>query len=619
MSLTSAQQQAITARGNVLLVAGAGAGKTSTLVARCLHCLLEEQRPASLDELLLVTFTEAAAADMRRKIRAEFERRLRDLDRSQPAAARVEKQLTEQLALFDAAHIGTLHSFCLQLVRQHFYELELDPQLAVLPEEEERLLANETLEKILRDHYASDSPDSKAVQLLIQTQGRGWDLPIRTLILKLHHYSQTLRDPQAWFAAQTAMFESPEPVQWAEWLVAGVRDWRDRWLPALQSLSTDNTKAAECASALAKLPAQPSRPECAAALACAFAADQEWPRGKKTIWRKPLDDFFDEAAFLHSLVRTDRPSDPLAEDWSWVRSQMLVLLRLAREFTARFTDAKRELGMVDFHDLEQYALRVLAVPDVARQWREKLRFVFVDEYQDINDAQDAILKALSGEGPKANRFLVGDVKQSIYRFRLANPHIFQNYVATWSAGDGRIIPLADNFRSRESIIRFINSVFAVLMRREIGGDGYNADAQLRFGDAANRRVLSLAHDPSPRVEFHLRLRGSADDVAPEDGADNTAWAEITNLEDTDKEARLVALRLRELKESCHAIWDEATKAMRPVEWRDVAILLRSPSRKAESYAKEFSRLGIPLLVARGGFYESMEITDLLSLLQVLDN
>src|SRR5581483_11743057 len=143
------------------------------------------------------------------------------------------------------------------------------------------LLANETLEKILRDHYASDSPDSKAVQLLIQTQGRGWDLPIRTLILKLHHYSQTLRDPQAWFAAQTAMFESPEPVQWAEWLVAGVRDWRDRWLPALQSLSTDNTKAAECASALAKLPAQPSRPECAAALACAFAADQEWPRGRR--------------------------------------------------------------------------------------------------------------------------------------------------------------------------------------------------------------------------------------------------------------------------------------------------------------------------------------------------
>src|SRR5581483_9587370 len=145
--------------------------------------------------------------------------------------------------------------------------------------------------------------------------------------------------------------------------------------------------------------------------------------------------------------------------WNWVRSQMTTLLELAREFTVAYSDAKRELGVVDFHDLEQHALALLwdrqtkQPSAVARQWREKLRFVFVDEYQDINEAQDAILKALSRDGAAANRFLVGDVKQSIYRFRLADPRIFQDYVQAWgSGGAGQAIPLVDNFRSREAVL-----------------------------------------------------------------------------------------------------------------------------------------------------------------------
>jgi ATP-dependent helicase/nuclease subunit A len=171
---------------------------------------------------------------------------------------------------------------------------------------------------------------------------------------------------------------------------------------------------------------------------------------------------------------TPAPLDPLAEDWQWVRSQMTTLLQLAREFTAAFTEAKRELGAVDFHDLEQYALRLLwdtkanQPTRVARQWRQKLRFLFVDEYQDINAAQDKIIEALSREGAQANRFLVGDVKQSIYRFRLAEPKIFQGYAETWRNGHGQAIPLVENFRSRESILNFINSLFGLVMQPEAG-------------------------------------------------------------------------------------------------------------------------------------------------------
>src|SRR5882724_7036805 len=490
VSLTSAQQTAVAARGNVLVVAGAGTGKTSTLVERCLSCLFDDKPPASLDEILMVTFTEAAAADMRRRIRVRLEEKL--------TGHSDVLRWSEQLALFDTAHIGTLHSFCLKLVRQHFYELELDPQLTVLAEEEAKLLADETLKSILQAHYAGKTGAAEAVQQLIQAQGRGWDQPIRTLVLRLHQYTQTLRDPAGWFALQSAMFESTEATQWRNWLAEGLRDWRNRWLPVLGGENLENKKAAECAAILKELPDNPSREQCANALEQVRAASLEWPRGKKTDWQKPLVVFFEETAFLASLARASSRGDPLTEDWNWVRVEMITLLDLAREFSASFTHAKRELGVVDFHDLEQHALQVLwdrtsnQPTAIARQWRNKLRFVFVDEYQDINDAQDAILKALSREGAAANRFLVGDVKQSIYRFRLADPHIFQNYNDAWRGPEGQAIPLLDNFRSRESILKFVNSFFGTLMQREVGGVTYGEDASLRFGDPENRTALSLA-------------------------------------------------------------------------------------------------------------------------------
>ena len=162
-------------------------------------------------------------------------------------------------------------------------------------------------------------------------------------------------------------------------------------------------------------------------LAKILAEDGNWPKGKKTAFRAPLARFFDEAEFLQALSVTQGATDPLSEDWDWIRLPMATLLRLALEFGESFAAAKRELGAVDFHDLEQHALRLLwdtksnQPTRIARHWRKQFRFVFVDEYQDINAAQDKIIEALSRDQPHANRFLVGDVKQSIYRFRLADP------------------------------------------------------------------------------------------------------------------------------------------------------------------------------------------------------
>jgi ATP-dependent helicase/nuclease subunit A len=692
MSLTSTQTQAISARGNVLLVAGAGTGKTHTLVERVFD-LLEETPPTTLDEMLLVTFTEAAAAEMRERIAKRFKQeldeelqKLRQQAESAPDEAERRRlrhaesetlmRWQESTAQLEMAHIGTLHSICLQLVRQHFYELELDPQLSVLAEEEARLLAAETLEAVLQAHYAGRGEMAEAVQQLIQSQGRGSDEPIRRLVLRLHHYTQTWPDPDGWFRQQLNLFASPEATTWQEWLLSAMTEWRAFWLPLLEQPQA-NEVGHSCAAALQALPETPSRAEAADVLQKVVANKKDCPHGKKADWLKPLREFFSEAEFLLSLARVmqadgekvgravpsaprdaervrevrsssktrgavwpARPTadgapeqqslfhnpaaDPLAQDWDWVRTQMSTLLRLAQEFNVEFSKAKRELGVVDFHDLEQHALRLLwdtkagKPTPIALQWRQKLRFVFVDEYQDINAAQDKIIEALSREGAQANRFLVGDVKQSIYRFRLANPAIFQEYVRTWGQGAGQVIPLTENFRSRESILDFVNSLFGVLMRPEIGGVLYDEQARLRFGAATERRALSAGAGAGPAVELHLRLKGAthADDS---DEESNEELAQFNELEEADKEARLVALRLRELKACQHPIWDERTKRFRPVDWSDMAVLLRSPSNKAESYAKEFSRLKVPLLVERGGFYQSQEIADLLSLLQTLDN
>jgi ATP-dependent helicase/nuclease subunit A len=659
-SLTPSQRRAVAARGNVLVMAGAGTGKTRTLVERCLDCLCREC--VSLDEILVVTFTEAAATEMKQRLRTALEAALA----SRPST--LDQHLAEQLALFDTAPIGTLHSFCLRLVREHFYELGLDPQLAVLDPGEARLLAEETLDEQFQSHYAGQTDLSIAGQNLIQIYGNGDERPIRAMLLRLYHYAQTRPDADRWLTEQIARFASPEPVEWREWLNQAILDWHAEWLPVLENLKNQNEKAVELLEILepkgsagvapdlsahksVRRDAKRDRPEARATEFCdetaakvleqIISADDNWPAKRKTALRKPLEDFFADAAFLHSLMPTGSGREPLAEDWDWVRGHMTALLQLAQEFGQKFAERKRADGVLDFHDLEQFALKLLWVSTVgkptaiAERWRQKIRFVFVDEYQDINAAQDQIIQALSrdpfgvppsggpdGAPPKGgtpntgNRFLVGDVKQSIYRFRLADPKIFRDYANQWRGKNGQVIPLTENFRSRESLLGFVNSVFERLMREDVGGVGYDAEARLQFGAPEHRAVLSLAQDVSPHAELLLRFKGNHDDGRADGDSGDSDLAE---LEETEKEARLVAYRLRKLVKEGHQIWNEANSAERAVEWRDMAVLLRAPANKAEAYAKEFERAGVPLVVERGGFYDSTEIADLLSLLKLLDN
>ncbi len=601
-ALTPSQRQAVSARGNVLVMAGAGTGKTKTLVARCLDCL--ERDEASLDELLIVTFTEAAAAELRQRLRLELEKK--------SAAAPDEEHWPRQLALFDVAHIGTLHSFCLRLVREHFHELGLDPQVAMLDEGEARQLAIETLDEQFKEHYAGEDPFSLAVQDLVRTHGGGRDDKIRALVTRLHHYSQTRPDAVGWLADQLQTFQTAQSSDWLEWFHAGVADWRADWLPVLENLKNGNSKAAGIYDALARWEKKPARSFIAEVLEQILSLEKtnNLAKGKRIASPKVLKNLFEEAAFLHSLASVKNGVDPLVEDWNWVRGHMETLLKLAQEFEKKFAARKRNDGVLDFHDLEQFALRLLWVfsknspTPIAELWRAKLRFIFVDEYQDINVAQDCIITALSRAGGEANRFLVGDVKQSIYRFRLADPAIFREYAHYWNETRGKVIPLSENFRSQKGILDFVNSVFGLIMREDIGGVAYDDQAQLRSG-------LPAGPTDGPRVELLLRRKTKPGEVS-EDAPD-----ELAEIEESALEARLVASEVKRLVTSGHQIREQ--DKLRPATYGDFAVLLRSPKNKSDVYAREFERAGVPLTVARGGFFQSAEILDLLSLLRLLDN
>jgi ATP-dependent helicase/nuclease subunit A len=601
MIITGNQRSAIEASGNVLVMAGAGSGKTSTLVERCLYHVLHPKEPVSVVEMLIVTFTEAAAAEVRRRIVERLESARSEADGG--VAARLEREI----ALIESAHISTLHSFCLQLVREHFQELGLDPSMLVFRDEQAAMFKQTALDRVMGRHFEFATKDAERVLELIETYVSGDDDRIRRLIVKLHNYTQTLAHPGNWFAEQIISLQKPEPRLWREWLSEALASWCDRWAPELKRLAGNSFAAQFCSRVAAVRGAAPAQffslfEEIAAAI-------DPTPRGLGP-HREAIDEFFEEAAFLKSLL-ADGGSDPLAEDWEWTRSQMETLLRLTQEFSSEYARLKRDHASLDFHDLEQFALDLLLGKEragptkVAFDCRRKFQLVFVDEYQDINAAQDAILQAVAREGNQANRFLVGDVKQSIYRFRLAAPRIFQDYSAAWrqQSAAGRVIPLSENFRSPAPLLDFVNAVFGTLMRPELGGVEYDADSHLKAGESDRPRPTQ------PCVELHLHL--TQKQAAEEEDEENAT--------ETELEARLVARRLRDLHDSGHLVWDRTDKELRPAGWSDMVVLLRSPRGRAEIYLKEFAKAGVPLQAERGGLYDSSDVSDLLCLLQLLDN
>ncbi|MBX3745644.1 MAG: UvrD-helicase domain-containing protein [Verrucomicrobiae bacterium] len=643
---TPQQRQAIDARGAILLTAGAGTGKTATLVQRCLRLVIEAG--VDIDRLLVVTFTNAAAAEMKQRLREALRHAA-----TQPDAP---EALQRQLLLLEAAPIATLHSFCLDLIRTHFAELHLDPAVAVLDESLATPLARQTARRLALDALAND-PDTRT---LADHYCQARIDPLVDLLLETHRFFVAQPRAARCLDAQLNRFEPLAPNAWnplrpsmfTAWLLESAPAVRTQIPLTIEGIEQDRNFAGKSPTGeglrhlttllpsliplLDPLPNDATIADWTRRLDAllAFADDSLWARGSKK-HRGCLEDFLEDVALLRTWCPTDG-LDPLDVEWTAARAPMSALLRLARQFATAFTDAKRALGGVDFADLEQLALELLTDPEgrptpVALEWRERFEHVFVDECQDINPAQEAILQALARHGEHANLFMVGDVKQSIYRFRMAAPDLFQRHLRQWPAlPHHQVLPLTENFRSRAGIVAFVNALFDTLMQPRLGDVGYGPADRLAFALPDRRAPLSLhppegqgpqgaAPDPDCRVELHLirevaNATASADTGADDSGAD--PWEDLLELE---RQAHVIAARLRELMDGQHQVWDRTTHTFRPMTWNDVGILLRSVSGRSGPFLREFRRRAIPLSVEQGDFLDTLEASDLTSLLRLLDN
>ena len=584
---TDEQLQAIQARGeHILLSAAAGSGKTTVLVERVLRLVTEDG--ADIDRMLVVTFTRAAASDMRAKLSRQLNAR----------AAAGDRRCRDQLLKLERASISTVHSFCADFLRAHFESAGVDPAFRVLDDAVADRLRDEAMTEAMEEAYADMDEGLRALDY-----GRGPGGVRAAAELLLGHMEER-PDPEAWLAAACRCDEDAL-ARWQNELKAAARRSAATALVQLrQALMLPGCPVSyreameRDVQTLVGMQSLEDYDEWFRAL-CEFKATPA--RAKKGEASEDLDTVKRLRGAATKAVQDARllklPLVTAREDARRLAPQLARLSAIARRASALFEARKAEQSGLTYADLEHCTLRALQNPDVARGARERYDYVFVDEYQDTSDLQEALIQRLCRAD---NLFMVGDVKQSIYRFRLAEPRLFLEKYARYGAGEGgRLLPLTRNFRSRRGILEFVNLVFE---RAMTGGDAevtYDALARLNPGDPA----APLSTD----VDIRL-IDAEAEPETGADGADDgdEALAEVQTVE---REGMLIARMIREMM--------DADAGLR---YRDFAILTRSK-------AGAFSAM-MPLLLAAGipayadgqlGYYGSVEITWLLSMLRLIDN
>jgi len=647
---TAEQRQAIRHdQGSLLVSAAAGSGKTSVLAERCVHLVCDAHPRCGIDELLVVTFTEAAAAEMKARITEALQARLTRTD---------DRYVARQVALIEHARIGTLHSFCAWLVRRNFAQAGLDPDFRVLDEGEAALLRRETALAIVREWF--DRRDNDGFRQLFDLLGNSEDA-VAEMIIRGHALLGSLADGAGWLRRSVSAIE--EAVQ---------KPLRDstlgrQYLQLVEQSIADTERDCQAAgTALARMRGFEGYARYVVALAgnaeqlrtrlasegydAARQAFRDLETGRLPTVRNTVAGkeaamalvdaarapFDREKGSLAALLRFD--AEQLRQGLASTLPAARAYAGLLEAFDQRYRKEKDALLALDFADLEHYALDLLGQRTeaglrptaVARDLHQQFRHVLVDEYQDINEVQDAILRlvsreCLSGETPApANLFCVGDVKQSIYAFRLAEPRQFlqrrQHFREHPEAG--AVIDLQQNFRSRGPLLEAVNAVFERLMTAEAVDIDYDQSQRLNpgavFPPGAQRCF------PGAPVELHCLPQAVAAEQTESDAGDDDSSG-LADMELAEREALLAGQLIRRMMglEAGHermCVLDRGSAQPRPIEYRDIVVLLRSVRRYTTHYANVLQQMGIPVYCAEGtGYFESTEIQDVLSLLRLLDN
>ena len=656
---TDEQWQAIVRRDeNLLVAAAAGSGKTAVLVERIIRRISEGPEPADVDRLLVATFTKAAADEMRERIREALERRLE--------AEPHNEHLRRQLAYIHRASITTLHSFCLEVIQQHYRLAGLDPSFRIGNETEMELIRREVLEAVFEEQYAECPPDSDFWKLVDSYSGERTDEPLYRLVDQVYEFSRSHSWPEHWLKQAAEAFEGDG----AEWQRSLRRD-------VLLELSGVRQLLLE-ALKLCTRPGGPSpyaetfRQEAeAVGQAMQAAGHGDWQslygrmhqvefgrlkpcRGKEydAALQEQAKALRDQAKKQFAALKEEcfgRTPEQHLEDCRRTAPLMRELVRLVNLFARRYEQAKRDKGLLDFSDLEHCCLRVLRAPEsapgreipseAALSYREQFVEVLLDEYQDTNQVQEAIVSLISRESP-GNRFMVGDVKQSIYRFRLADPGLFmQKYRAYPSAAgaqthpepappEGRRIDLARNFRSRKPILDGVNFLFRQLMTPAVGEMAYDEAARLvpgaRFPESHLQRREDLFIDVLLLGRSEPEGAGSVTESPPAGDPDEPEPPSEEDASTAQLEARMIALQIKRLMggdgRPPFMVTDKKSGGLRPVTYRDMVILLRSTRDLAPVMIEELRLAGIPAYAELStGYFSAVEVEIMLSLLKIIDN
>lgn len=677
MKFTPEQQRVIELHNsNILVSAAAGSGKTAVLVERIIRMICDGEHPADIDRLLIVTFTNAAAAEMRERIAAGIAARLE----ADPGNEHIQKQS----ALLHNAQITTIDSFSLFLIRNHFNEIGLDPDFRVADEGEIKLLQQEVLAQLLEDAYAGNFVPEEA---LTSREGYGNEGTVPEMeapeqfhacveyfcpggresvleqhILNLSRYAGSFPWPAEWLEERKNDYAAGDMEalvcsDYGQYLTERVNRTVEGCLEKLREVKrlcelpdgpymygelTDAeieqlerlTSCKDLEEQAAKIPAVtfarlPSKKDDSV-----DPAKRELAKAIRNSVKDTLSDLSE------SYFKT--PLELAVEQGKACREPLRMLLDLVLEFDRRLLAAKQERHLIDFSDMEHYALQILLkrekveetggtgtdhaetkyriVPsDVAMEYRQYFQEILIDEYQDSNLVQEYLLSAISGEEEgRYNRFMVGDVKQSIYKFRLARPELFlEKYDIYQETGDLCRIDLAKNFRSRIQVVDAVNDVFSRIMSREIGGIAYDDKAALYPG-----AVYPAQEDPAYGSEL-LLIRKPEKGEREESGIGEQHAEGAGVLVDYDNvrqlEALAIAARIKQLKGSLK-VMEKSTGELRPVRYSDMVILLRTTSGWDEEFKKILEQQGIPVYItSKTGYFGALEVQELLQFLRVLDN
>lgn len=687
MQYTEDQKKAIEARHrNILVAAAAGSGKTRVLVDRIIAQLLA--RECSVDEMLVVTFTNAAATEMRERIDKALQKKLLETDDRETAA-----WLERQIVLLSGASICTFHAFCQKVIRQNIDAIDVDPQFRLASDQEMVLMRRDVLEELLETSYKmpeDEAGKAKWQDFLEFVDDYGddhGDEAVYEAVLKLYHFCQSQPFPKAWLRQQQERYEAEAADFWqTPWTATiveavgreiersihayeaacalvrtGVRPEVEEkallaaWQPYVEYLQSCIEKLEEVQTVYRTALAEKQAGGWDALCAAAKGWKQPVLRGKKyEALRDAFPDIrkaFEKSRDEAKKIFTDARDRYLAETEASVLEDIRACSATVRRYvdlTTAFIDAlqaaKKERNVLDFSDLEHFALAVLCRDpealtgaseadfrgergralrtDAAEDLREKYAVIMVDEYQDTNGVQEAILNLIARAD---NRFTVGDVKQSIYRFRLADPYLFQAKYDAYPENPGaedmdQLITMKQNFRSRAEVLAPINFIFDQVMTREAMEIEYDEKSRLYPGASYPEAKQSLKGP----MELDLILRGEPEQgiaglgqaAAPE--PEDEAGGE--ELEGFELEAQHIADRIAGLMEAGCRVFDKDAGGYRPLAYRDIAVLLRAVKGKANTLLELLRKNSIPAYAdVDGGYFEANEVRLVLALLKTIDN